>query len=106
MLVALTGATGFIGSYTAAALRRAGHDVRALVRMTSRRDHIEPYVADWRIGDASDPQAMAALVAGVDAVVHNSADWEALDRSPLANFERNVLGSLRLLEAARLAGAN
>src|SRR3712207_5776591 len=103
MLVALTGASGFIGSYTAAALRNAGHEVRALVRMTSRRDHIESYVADWRVGDASDPQAVAALVAGVDAVVHNSADWEALDRSPSANFERNVLGSLRLLEAARLA---
>ena len=103
MLVALTGASGFIGSYTAAALKSAGHQVRALVRMTSRRDHIESYVADWRIGDASEEQAMAALVAGADAVIHNSADWEALERSPATNFERNVLGSLRLLEAARLA---
>ena len=59
MLVALTGASGFIGSYTAAALRRAGHDVRVLVRMTSRRDHIESYASEWRFGDASDPQAMA-----------------------------------------------
>ena len=104
MLVALTGASGFIGSYVAAALHRAGHDVRALVRVTSRRDHIESYVADWRIGDAADPQAMAALVAGADAVIHNAADWEALGRSPGANFERNLLGSLRLLEASRLAG--
>jgi nucleoside-diphosphate-sugar epimerase len=42
-------------------------------------------------------------MAGVDAVIHNAADWDALERSPLANFERNVLASLRLLEAARLA---
>src|SRR5207237_10058805 len=55
-------------------------------------------------GAASDPQAVAGLVAGVDAVIHNSADWDALERSPNTNFERNVLGSLRLLEAARLAG--
>lgn len=106
MLVALTGASGFIGSHTAAALRRAGHEVRVLVRMTSRRDHIEAYASDWRIGDAADPQAIAGLVAGVDAVIHNAADWDALERSPATNFEHNVLGSLRLLEAARLAGVD
>jgi nucleoside-diphosphate-sugar epimerase len=103
MLVALTGASGFIGSYTAAALHRAGHTVRALVRSTSRRDHIEPHVSQWQVGDAHDPQALAGLVAGVDAVIHNAADWNALERSPQANFERNVLASLRLLESARLA---
>lgn len=104
MLVALTGASGFIGSYTARTLHGAGHMVRALVRETTRRDHIQPFVEEWRIGDQADPQALAGLVAGVDAVIHNAADWEALRRSPIANFERNVLGSLRLLEAARMAG--
>jgi nucleoside-diphosphate-sugar epimerase len=104
MLVALTGASGFIGSYTAKALRRAGHEVRALVRPTSRRDHIAGFVAEWREGDAANPQVIAGLVAGVDAVVHNAADWSALQRSPLTNYENNVLGSLRLLEAARQAG--
>src|SRR5687767_12190850 len=103
MLVALTGASGFIGSYTAAALRKAGHDVRGLVRETSRRDHIEPHIAEWRVGDAADPQTVAGLVAGADVVVHNAADWDALERSPVTNFERNVVGSLRLLDAARQA---
>ena len=104
MLVALTGASGFIGSYTAAALRRAGHDVRALVRETSRREHIAAHVSDWRVGDAADPGVLAGLVAGVDAVIHNAVDWDALERSLATNFERNVMGSLRLLEAARVAG--
>jgi nucleoside-diphosphate-sugar epimerase len=105
MLVALTGASGFIGSYTARALHRAGHTVRALVRPTSRRDHIADVVAEWREGDAADPQAIAGLVAGAEAVIHNAADWDALDRSPVTHFERNVLGSLRLLDAAQQAGA-
>src|SRR4051794_34546162 len=105
MLVALTGASGFIGSYTARALHRAGHTVRALVRSTSRRDHIEDVVAEWREGDTADAQAAAGLVAGVDVVIHNAADWDALERSPVTHFERNVLASLRLLEAARQAGA-
>lgn len=104
MLVALTGASGFVGSYTAKALHAAGHEVRALVRKTSRRDHVAPFVADWRIGDAADPQAAAAVVAGADVVIHNAVDWEALERSPAAHFEANVLGSLQLLEAARQAG--
>jgi nucleoside-diphosphate-sugar epimerase len=103
MLVALTGASGFIGSYTARALHRAGHTVRALVRPTSRRDHIEGVVTEWREGDTADPQAAAGLVAGVDAVIHNAADWDALERSPASHFEHNVLASLRLLEAARQA---
>jgi nucleoside-diphosphate-sugar epimerase len=74
------------------------------VRATSRRRHIEPYVNEWVEGDIAGPQALAALVAGADAVIHDAADWEALRRSPHANFERNVLASLRLLESARLAG--
>ncbi|CAA9428499.1 MAG: hypothetical protein AVDCRST_MAG64-3377 [uncultured Phycisphaerae bacterium] len=105
MLVALTGASGFIGSYTARALHRAGHRVRALVRSTSRRDHVADVVAEFREGDAADPQAIAGLVAGAEAVIHNAVDWDALERSPAVHFERNVLGSLRLLEAARQAGA-
>src|SRR5687768_17614677 len=103
MLIALTGASGFIGSYTAAALHKAGHEVRALVRPTSRRDHIAPYVTQWTIGDAADPQAIAAVVAGADAVIHDAADWDALQRSPVTSFEKNVLGTLRLLDAARMA---
>jgi nucleoside-diphosphate-sugar epimerase len=103
MLVALTGASGFIGSYTAGALSRAGHSVRAMVRPTSRRDHIGSYVGQWQVGEQDDPQALAGLVAGVDCVIHAAVDWNARETSPMANFQKNVMGSLRLLEAARLA---
>ncbi len=103
MLVAITGASGFIGSCTVRALHAAGHRVRALVRPTSRRDHIEAFVSEWRQGDIAEPQTAAALVAGVEAVIHNAADWDALRRSPQTNFERNVLASLRLLDQSRQA---
>src|SRR5687767_6193604 len=82
MLVALTGASGFVGSYTAAALAGAGHAVRALVRPTSRREHVDRYVAEYREGDQHDPQALAGLVAGVDAVIHASVDWNAREQGP------------------------
>jgi nucleoside-diphosphate-sugar epimerase len=103
MLVALTGASGFIGSYTAAALKQA-HAVRALVRSTSRRDHIEQHVDEFVEGEQSDVSALERLVQGVDAVVHSSVDWRARERSPMQNFQSNMLGSLALLEATRLAG--
>lgn len=103
MLVAITGATGFIGSYTVAALKSRGHEIRALVRRTSRRDVAG--VDQWTIGELADPQAQAGLVAGADAVIHAAVDWNAMATSPAVGFSRNVLPSLQLLEASRLAGA-
>jgi nucleoside-diphosphate-sugar epimerase len=104
MLVALTGASGFIGSYTAAALKRAGHRVRALVRESSRRDHIEPSVAEWVVGGQSDPDSIESFVRGVDCVIHNSLDWSGPEDYDVEHILSNFESSLRLLEATRLAG--
>ena len=104
MLVALTGASGFIGSYTAQTLHRARHRVRALVRESSRRDHIAPFVAEWLVGTHNDPKAAEQMAAGADAVIHNSLGWDRVAGSELPDLEDNVMGSLRLLESARLAG--
>jgi nucleoside-diphosphate-sugar epimerase len=103
MRVALTGASGFIGSYTARALHQRGHRVRALVRQNSRRDHIGPTVAEWVVGEQHEPKAHRELVDSVDAVIHNAVDWGVRDDA-VQNFEKNVLGSLKLLEAARASG--
>lgn len=105
MLVAITGATGFIGACTLRSLKRRGHAIRALVRRTSERSHIADCVDEWTVGDIADPQAQVGLVAGVDAVIHAAADWNALATAPSVSFAKNVLPSLQLLEAARLAGA-
>ncbi|MEM8875932.1 MAG: NAD(P)-dependent oxidoreductase [Planctomycetota bacterium] len=105
MLVALTGASGFIGSYTAKALVQAGHEVRALVRESSRRDHIESSVNQFVVGTHDELHVAHELVKGVDAVIHNSVDWQPLRRDDVeAHFRGNVLGTLNLLEAARQAG--
>src|SRR5688572_20278989 len=105
MLVALTGASGFIGSYTARALHRAGHRVRAMVRSSSRRDHIESVVAEWIVGEQNQQDAVDQLVrGGVDAIIHNSMSWNRSATVELADLEDNIMGSLRLLETARLAG--
>src|SRR5688572_7691950 len=104
MLIALTGASGFLGRYTAAALRRKGHRVRALVRSTAQRSQDAPTADEWQVGDQYDPLAQSELVAGADVVIQAAIDWAALNQGPITNFERNVLGSLRFLEAAKHAG--
>ena len=104
MLVALTGASGFIGSYTARTLHQAGHRVRALVRKTSRRDHIEPVAAEFEVGEFDDPAVAERLVRDCDAVIHNAVSWFTSRPTDDENFEKNVVGTLRLLEASRAAG--
>jgi nucleoside-diphosphate-sugar epimerase len=86
-----------------AALRRAGHRVRALALPQARRDHVEAFVDEWQTGDQGDPIAVAGLVAGAGAIIHIAIDWTALNAGAIPTFERNLLSSLRLLEAARVA---
>ncbi len=103
MLVALTGCSGFIGSNTAKSLKSLGHTVRGLVRKTSRRDHLQGIVDQYVVGDQADDEKLNELVKGVDVVIHNSVNWQTRS-DPIANFNSNLLGSLKLLELTRIAG--
>jgi nucleoside-diphosphate-sugar epimerase len=105
MKVALTGCSGFIGSYAARALKRQGHVVRGLVRASSKRDHLAGVVDEFVVGDQSDDAKLNELVRGVDAVIHNSVNWSTRG-DPIANYQSNLLGSLKLLEFTRVAGAS
>ncbi|WKN21308.1 NAD-dependent epimerase/dehydratase family protein [Azotobacter vinelandii] len=96
--VALTGATGFIGSVLRRHLTRAGVPLRALSR---RRDGFEDGT-EWVRGTLEDEDALARLVAGADAVIHCAG---AVRGAAPGHFEQvNVDGSLRLIEAARNGG--
>ncbi|MGX7951926.1 NAD-dependent epimerase/dehydratase family protein [Tsuneonella sp. HG249] len=97
-LVALTGATGFVGKSTLAALDRAGVQVRALARTVPR----DRGAAQWVEGDLGNSQALAKLVDGAEAVLHIAGLTTARDP---AEFETaNVAGTLALVEAAAKAG--
>jgi len=103
MRVALTGATGFVGSHAVQPLIQAGHRVRALVRPGRETGWLEGLGIEVCRGALGDEAALRALVA--DAVVHmayDSAVWDTQDQ--LLHLRSNVLGSLMLLETARQAG--
>ena len=103
MYIALTGATGFVGSYTVRSLVEAGHRIRALVRPTRGVSWLEELGVEICRGDMTDEDALRALVEGTDVVIHTAYDSTA-ESQQLKYFRSNIFGSLTLLELARLAG--
>ncbi|SEQ72967.1 Nucleoside-diphosphate-sugar epimerase [Azotobacter beijerinckii] len=98
-IVALTGATGFIGGVLVRRLLESGVRLRALSRSQARcAGGIE-----WVQGALEDGDALARLVAGADTVIHCAG---AVRGSSPEYFNRiNVDGSRRLVEAARRSGS-
>ena len=97
-LLAITGATGFVGSAVLDAALAAGHQVRAL----ARRDPAARAGIHWVRGDLSDTAALAALVADADAVLHVAGLTNTPDPS---QFEAaNVIGTANVIAAIKAAG--
>jgi uncharacterized protein YbjT (DUF2867 family) len=70
LLVAITGATGFVGRHVAALLVRRGHRVRALARRPARARFLADQGVELVAGHLGDGSALATLARGADAVVH------------------------------------
>lgn len=97
-LLAITGATGFVGSAVLDEALAQGHQVRAL----ARRDQPQRSGVEWVRGDLSDTGALAALNQGADAVVHVAGLTNTPDP---AEFElANVTGTANVLGAMQAAG--
>jgi uncharacterized protein YbjT (DUF2867 family) len=96
--LAVTGGTGFVGGHLLRAARAAGYDIRALTRgWRPPQDGIT-----WVEGALDQPESLASLCAGADAVVHIAGLINAATR---AGFESvNVGGTLAMVDAARGAG--
>ena len=77
MILALTGATGFVGSATLEHALDAGHQVRAL----ARRPQPSRSGVTWIPGALDNPDSLAALVDGADSVIHIAGVVNAADRA-------------------------
>ena len=103
MYVALTGATGFVGSYTVRSLVEAGHRIRVLVRPARDTSWLESLGSEICRGELTDEEALSTFVEGADVVIHTAYDSSVEDQQ-LEYLRSNIFGSLTLLELSRLAG--
>jgi nucleoside-diphosphate-sugar epimerase len=106
MLIGITGATGFLGRYLVHRFVAGGHRCRCWYRSGSDRSGL-PEAVQWLPGQLGDEGACRKLVQGADAVVHSGLDWShrrSEGREMLQFVETNFMGSLQLMETARLAG--
>ncbi|MEA2990962.1 MAG: hypothetical protein QOG83_3673 [Alphaproteobacteria bacterium] len=101
-LIALTGATGFIGRYLLQELSRRGYRLRVLLRRPST---VPIESASAVIGDIARPQNMAAALADVDAVIHTAGIAQAMTGVPEDDYRLlNTDATVHLAQAAQRAG--
>jgi UDP-glucose 4-epimerase len=105
MRALVTGGAGFIGSNLARLLVEHGHEVVVLDDYSSGyRENLESMPAVRAIeGDVRDGAAVADAVSGCEVVFHLAAsvgNTRSIEH-PIEDSEINVLGTLRVLEAAR-----
>lgn len=104
--VLLTGGAGFIGSHVAEALLTAGHEVRILDDLSTGKRENVPSSCQLIVGDIANEATVAQALTGVSGVIHLAA-IASVPRSvadPVGANNANLVGTIRLLHAARAAG--
>lgn len=105
--ICVSGGAGFIGSHLADAFLACGHRVLVLDDLSSGRRENVPAGAELHILDIRSADAATLVTnAGIDVLVHQAAQMD-VRRSvadPAFDADVNVVGSLRLFEAARRGG--
>jgi UDP-glucose 4-epimerase len=102
-LVALTGATGFIGQYLLKELPSRGYRLRVLLR---RPTALPSGCASAVIGDLAKPYNMSEALADVDAVIHTAGLAETMSGAPEDDYRvlntEATIGFAKAAERARV----
>jgi len=101
-LIALTGATGFIGRHLLAELPKRGYRVRVLLR---RPSEVPEGASSAVIGDIASPHNMAAALRDVDMVIHSAGLAHAMSGRPEDDYRSiNTEATVKLAQSAERAG--
>lgn len=107
MVVLVIGGAGYIGSHTARALKRAGHEVIVFDNLSTGHEFLATGFELVR-GDVLDASALARILPRADAIMHFAAHAYVGESvaNPREYFRNNVEGGLSLLNAALDAKVN
>ena len=108
--ILVAGATGYLGRFIVAELHRRGYQVRALVRDLGRAEAPGIYgspsltglVADWCIGDVTNPHVTADLAHGVTGIISALG----VTRQKADPWDIDYRANLAILDSARRHGVN
>ena len=101
-LIALTGATGFIGRHLLSEMPKRGFRVRVLLR---RPSEVPAGASSAVIGDIASPHNMAAALRDVDMVIHSAGLAHAMSGRPEDDYRSiNTEATIKLAQAAERAG--
>lgn len=106
--VLITGGTGFIGSHLATALHELGARVRVIDDLSGGFADNLPAGVDLRVASILDDAALREAVSGCRYVFHQAAMVSVPEsvENPEKCLEVNIVGTQRVLEAARDGGAS
>lgn len=109
MKVALTGATGFVGTALLKRFQASGIQSRCWTRSSLPESQEHNEGVEWLSGQLSDKKSMELLVQECDAVVHaglsrSGRSFQASELDVVEYARVNVLGTLELIETALSAG--
>jgi UDP-glucose 4-epimerase len=107
MSVLVTGGAGFIGSHVVDALAARGDEVHVVDDLSKGREANLPPAATLHVRDVRAPLDDLVRETGATAIVHFAAqaDVRVSVAEPVRDADVNVVGTVNVLEAARVAGA-
>ena len=104
MKVFVTGGTGFIGKHLVRRLAADGHEIRCLVRKTSKYQPLVDIGAQPVFGSVNDHQAIRAGMEGCDWLFHLANLYSMWEPDPSRFDTINVAGTRMVLDAALATG--
>jgi UDP-glucose 4-epimerase len=103
----VTGGAGFVGATLVRRLLASGYPVRVFDNLsTGDPAHLAGLDAELVKGDIRDAANLDDALSGMNAIIHLAAAGSVIGsvQEPDMNFDVNVLGTFRVLDAARRAG--
>lgn len=100
--VLVTGASGFLGSWTVVGLSEKGYAVRALVRSASKAGGLAVARVEFVTGDISEARTLRPAFEGVDYVIHAAADTTGTEEGGRLSTIQGTQHILQLCEEHRV----